>query len=232
MKTIFFDNDGTLVDTEKLYFKATREILRKVGVEMTREWFVEESLRKNASSWSLLQGLHLPESRIEELKKMRNDYYGELLASEAELLPGVKSTLEKLHGKIQMGVVTTSRRRHFEIILAKTDIARYFDFYVVNEDIQNEKPHPEPYLLALSMSGSASRDCIAIEDTERGLISAKKAGIACYVIPTELSKSHDFSQADGILNSFSDILELSFVAPTARETYRSSSANFWPDSVG
>lgn len=224
MRTIFFDNDGTLVDTEKLYFKATRVILQKVGVEMTYKWFIEESLKKNTSSWSLLKALHMPESRIEELKMMRNDYYGKLLAAEAELLPGVKNTLQKLHGKVQMGVVTTSRRRHFEIILAKTGIAQYFDFYVVNEDIQNEKPHPEPYLLALSMSGNRLNHCIAIEDTERGLVSAKKAGIACYVIPTELSKSHNFSQADGILSAFSDILELPFIAPIARKTYKSSPA--------
>ncbi|MEK7545070.1 MAG: HAD family phosphatase [Patescibacteria group bacterium] len=216
MKTIFFDNDGTLVDTEKLYFKAVKAILKKVGVEVTHEWFIEFSLKKNISSWTLLKDLKLSDSEIKELRKMRNDYYSELLASETELIPGVKETLEKLYGKVKMAVVTTSHREHFEIILSKTGIAKYFDFCVVNEDVKNEKPHPEPYLLALSISKNRPENCIAIEDTERGLIAAKKAGIACYVIPTELSKSHDFSESDGILKTFADIPELTFLASTVQ----------------
>lgn len=208
MKSIFFDNDGTLVDTEKLYFKATKAILKKAGVKVTREWFIESSLKRNISSWSLLKEMNLTESALKELKTMRNDYYSELLASETQLLPGVKKTLEKLYGKVQMAVVTTSHRQHFDIILSKTGIAKYFDFCVVNEDVKNEKPHPEPYLLALSISKNKPENCIAIEDTERGLISAKKAGIACYAIPTELSRSHDFSKSDGILETFADILKI------------------------
>lgn len=224
MKTIFFDNDGTLVDTEKLYFKATKLILNKVGIEMTREWFIEQSLKKNQSSWSLIEHLNLSNSALQSLIDTRNDYYSKLLESKAQLLPEVKDTLNKLYGHVQMAVVTTSRRKHFEIILERTGISNFFDFFVVNEDVINEKPDPEPYLLALSKSGNKPDNCIAIEDTERGLISSVKAGIPCYAIPTELSKNHDFSKAAGILKSFSSILELPLISSQIRGVDRSSSA--------
>lgn len=208
MKMIFFDNDGTLVDTEGIYFKATRKVLLELGVEMSREWFIEYSLKRNFSSWSLLDGKGYSPEEINQLRNKRNDYYAELLREEVRLMPGVLETLKALKGKARMSVVTTSRRMHFNIILEKTGIADYFEFFVVNEDVQKEKPHPEPYLKAIKMSGCAPDDCIAVEDTERGVISAKEAGIKCYAIPTVLSKSHDFSGAERVLSSLSELLEI------------------------
>lgn len=208
MKTIFFDNDGTLVDTETIYFEATKAILKELDVDMTRDWFIEYALKKNYSAWSLLEGRNFSAEEIETFKKKRNHYYAELLKKKVQLLPGVLETLEKLYGRVKMAVVTSSRKHHFEIILEKTGISHFFDFFVVNEDVKNEKPHPEPYLLALKRSGSNPLDCLAIEDTEKGVLSAKAAGIACYAIPTELTKSHDFSQSDGILNSFTEVSKL------------------------
>jgi len=205
---IFFDNDGTLVDTESIYFKATQKILLELGVEMTREWFIEYSLKRNFSSWSLLDGKGYRAEEVNQFRNKRNDYYAELLSEEVHLMPGVLETLKSLKGKARMSVVTTSRRMHFNIILEKTGIADYFEFFIVNEDVQNEKPHPKPYLKAIEISGCNPDDCIAVEDTERGLIAAKKAGIKCYAIPTALSKSHDFSDADGVLSSISELLEV------------------------
>jgi len=205
---IFFDNDGTLVDTESIYCKATQKILLELGVEMTREWFIEYSLKRNFSSWSLLDGKGYRAEEVNQFRNKRNDYYAELLSEEVHLMPGVLETLKSLKGKARMSVVTTSRRMHFNIILEKTGIADYFEFFIVNEDVQNEKPHPKPYLKAIEISGCNPDDCIAVEDTERGLIAAKKAGIKCYAIPTALSKSHDFSDADGVLSSISELLEV------------------------
>lgn len=208
MKMIFFDNDGTLVDTEGIYFKATRKVLLEVGVEMSKKWFIEYSLKRNFSSWSLLDGKGYSLEEINQLRNKRNDYYAELLREEVRLMPGVLETLKALKGKARMSVVTTSRRMHFNIILEKTGIADYFEFFVVNEDVQKEKPHPEPYLKAITISGCAPDDCMAVEDTERGVISAKEAGIKCYAVPTALSKSHDFSGADRVLSSISELLEI------------------------
>lgn len=208
MKTIFFDNDGTLVDTETIYFEATKAILKEVDIDMSKEWFIDFVLRKNCSSWKLLEGRGFSDKEVEFLKKKRNNYYAKLLKKDVQLLPEVLETLEKLYGKVKMGVVTSSRKQHFEIILEKTGIARFFEFFVVNEDVKNEKPNPEPYLLALKRSGSKPSECLAIEDTEKGVLSAKGAGIACYAVPTKLSTSHDFSSSDGVLSSFREVLQL------------------------
>ena len=60
LKGILWDNDGVLIDTEALYFQATRDVLGSAGVELSRERYVEWSLRQGRSSFDLLQerGLH------------------------------------------------------------------------------------------------------------------------------------------------------------------------------
>ena len=59
--------------------------------------------------------------------------------------------------------------------------------------------------MALDRSGYQREECIIVEDSERGLISARRAGIKCYVIPTELTKDSDFTGAYKILNNISEL---------------------------
>jgi beta-phosphoglucomutase-like phosphatase (HAD superfamily) len=84
---------------------------------------------------------------------------------------------------------------------------KYFNFVLTGDDYTKFKPDPEPYVLAVRKSGFQKKECIAIEDSERGLISAKRAGISCIVIPTELTKTGNFSQADKILGNIKEVLE-------------------------
>jgi beta-phosphoglucomutase-like phosphatase (HAD superfamily) len=101
--------------------------------------------------------------------------------------------------------VTSSQRRHFEIIHAATGLLRYFDFVLTREDYANSKPDPEPYLAGIAKTGLGAGDCIAIEDTPRGLTAATGAGIECVVIPNALTAGGDFTAAYRVLR---DIREL------------------------
>jgi len=65
--------------------------------------------------------------------------------------------------------------------------------------VLKSKPEPDCYLLALERLSLKPEDCVAIEDTEHGLRAAAMAGIKCLVIPTEMSRHHDFSLASAVL---------------------------------
>jgi len=84
----------------------------------------------------------------------------------------------------------------------------YFDFVLTAADFVNLKPDPEPYLRAIERSGMAPESCMAIEDSERGLISAKAAGIRCIVVPTALTRRGNFSSADRVCETIADILTI------------------------
>jgi HAD superfamily hydrolase (TIGR01509 family) len=142
---------------------------------------------------------------IERLRHRRNDLYSELLQREACEIEGVSGTLEALHRKYVMGVVTSSRRDHFDIIHTRCNLLQYFDFVLTAADFERVKPHPDPYLLAIEKSGAGKQECIAIEDSERGLRAATDAGIRCIVIPTTLTRGGDFSRAYCVLDSVTEV---------------------------
>ena len=106
-----------------------------------------------------------------------------------------------------MGIVTSSRKDHFDMIHRNSNILQYFDFIITSDDFTCSKPHPEPYLLGIRHSGYNANQCIAIEDSERGVIAAKNANLFCLAIPNELTCKSDFSRADRILKNINEILD-------------------------
>jgi len=199
IKAIFWDNDGVLVDTERLYFQATQETLESVGVALDQEHYIEFFLRQGRGAWHLLEERGVSAQEIERLRRRRNDLYSELLQREACAIDGVAGTLELLHGKYVMGIVTSSRRDHFDIIHSRCNLLQYFDFILTAADFERVKPHPDPYLAALERSGARPHECVAIEDSERGLQAATDAGIRCIVIPTALTAGGNFASAYRVL---------------------------------
>jgi len=67
------------------------------------------------------------------------------------------------------------------------------------------KPHPEPYLKALELSGFSREECLVIEDSPRGLAAAVSAGIRCMVIPSKFTSGNNFTGAYKILKSVRDL---------------------------
>ena len=206
IKAIFWDNDGVLVNTEHLFFSATQQILATVGVNLTKKLFIELVLVQGKGAWHLAEEKGISLNSIEQLRKERDAIYSKLLCRESNIIDGVKEVLEALYGRYLMGVVTSSQKSHFELIHQSSGLLKYFDFILTANDYTKFKPDPEPYLLAVKKSGFKKEECTAIEDSERGLKSAKAAGIHCIVIPTELTERGNFSEADKVLKNIKEIL--------------------------
>jgi HAD superfamily hydrolase (TIGR01509 family) len=207
-KAIFWDNDGVLVDTEHLYFQATQDVLASVGIPLTRADYVELFLVQGRGAWHVAEQRGIAPGDIERLRNERNVRYSDLLAQAPRVIPGVTQVLEALHGKYVMGIVTSSRKDHFDVIHRATDLLKYFDFVLTASDFTRVKPDPEPYLRAVERSGLGPDACVAIEDSARGLESARGAGIGCIVVPTALTQGSDFSGADRVLGSVAEILDV------------------------
>lgn len=208
IKAIFWDNDGVLVDTEKLYFEANKQTFLKHGVVLTEELYVENFLRKAKGTWHLLKDKNYTDEMIEQIRTERNGLYSRLLEEKSHPIDGAENVLKYLHGKYMMGIVTSSRKDHFEKIHRHTGFKKYFDFVITSDDISNVKPDPEPYLKALEVCGMKKDECIAVEDSERGLKSALAAGIKCYIIPTHLTIYSDFTGAEKVLNDIREIISI------------------------
>ena len=203
IKAIFWDNDGVLVDTEGLFFRANQEILAGVGITLRWEQFEEISLARGESVLRLAAD---PKTDVfNQLRRERDDRYADLLTREPLVIDGVREVLDTLRGKYVMGIVTSSGHEHFSIIHRQSGLLPYFQFVLTLKDCLQVKPHPEPYLKALDLSGFAPDECLVIEDSPRGLAAALSAGIRCIVIPSKFTSGNNFAGAYKILNSVKEL---------------------------
>ncbi len=201
IRAVFWDNDGVLVDTEKLYFQATRELLLPAGVTLTPELFKRISLGEGRSAFDLALEKGVQQQEVDRLHAARNRRYAELLAGGVRILDGVEETLGSLRGKVIQAIVTSSRRSHFDAMHLRTGLPPFFDFILTREDYALSKPDPEPYRLAMERSDCLPEECLVVEDSERGLRAALAAGIRCIVVPNDLTQGAVFAGAWRILPS-------------------------------
>jgi len=196
IEAILWDHDGVLVDTERLYFQATRDVLATVGVELNVDSYRQLFLTESRGAWHLAAERGILPGEIERLRALRNDRYRQMLIGGDVLVPGALDLLERLRSRYRMAVVTSSRREHFDAIHNRTRLRDLVEFVLTPDDYTHYKPHPEPYLLALKKLGLPAAGCIAIEDSERGLQSARAAGIRCSIVRTELTEGCAFEGAE------------------------------------
>ncbi|MBN1542010.1 HAD family phosphatase [candidate division KSB1 bacterium] len=206
--TVLFDNDGVLVDSELYFYRASREALAEIGVALSVDLYRRISLVEGRSSLDLAVEMGLDAPAIEEMRQKRNRRYEYLLATEMRICDGVEETLRALHGRARMGVVTSTPRIHFDLIHERTGLLPFFDFVLTREDYLRIKPDPDPYLTALERFVPDSSACWVIEDTERGLASARAAGLPCLVVPNDLNRDSLFPGAFRILETIRECVEI------------------------
>jgi beta-phosphoglucomutase-like phosphatase (HAD superfamily) len=86
-------------------------------------------------------------------------------------------------------------------------LLKFFDKIITGDDYIHYKPHPEPYLTAMKALDVNAKHCIAIEDSPRGLASARSAGITCIIVPNELTRMLEFTGALSIEQDVSGTLK-------------------------
>lgn len=202
---ILWDNDGVLVDTEPLYFAACREALSRAGIELSRQQYVDISLRRGASVFELALERGLDADAAESLRLKRDEIYSASLSAGVEPRPGVIQLLDRLRGRVRMGIVTSSLREHFEAIHSRSGLPSRFEFVLVREDYGASKPSPEPFLKAIERIAMPPESLVAIEDTERGLAAARAAGLRCLVMPNSLNRQRPFEGATARVNSIEEL---------------------------
>ena len=204
-KYILFDNDGVLVDTEPLYFKANIKALKEFfDISLEFEEYMK-IMSEGTTVWQKAWDRGFSQKEIQIARNKRNEYYQEYLKSENILIDGVKEVLKELSKNYKMAIITTSRRVDFEIIHKDLGIVDFMDFVLCEEDYEFAKPHPQPYLKGLEIFGAAKNEAIVVEDSKRGLTAAYRAGIECVIVKNDFTTTQDFSQATFFIESLKQL---------------------------
>lgn len=206
--TIIFDNDGVLVDTERLFFAANCKILADSGIELTLDYYLDVALRRGQSCLEIARQRGFDDDGLDVLRRQRDLLYKELLAAESTEREGVYEVLEALKTRCRFGVVTSNPRPHFDLIHRRTRIVPYLDFIYTQEDSPRFKPHPDPYSLALARQSLQAKECLVVEDSERGVLSAVAAGIRCIAAPTALTRGGNFESAWRVIEDLREIVSI------------------------
>lgn len=112
--------------------------------------------------------------------------------------------------KIKTAVASNRLIDHVYLMLESAKAKKFFEVVIGPDPKIKRKPAPDIYLKTASNLGVKPEFCLAIEDSETGVVSAKSAGMKCIALITKWTKNHDLSKADRIVNSLKDI-NLSFL---------------------
>ena len=205
---VLWDNDGVLVDTERLFYQANRELFLRFGVDLSERQFFDWYLADNCGAWHLLTSLQLTNEQVEDLRAQRNVRYAQLLAGAAvQPVAGVERVLADLSPRLAMGVVTSCNGDHFQQIHAPLGLLRHFRFALTSEQYVHSKPSPEPYVLGLQRLGLAAPSCVVVEDSPRGLQAATGAGLRCIVLRHPLTRHYSFPGAWRVVDDMGQLHE-------------------------
>ena len=187
LQAILFDSDGVLVDTECLFFNATQSAFARNGYALTRDQWARWYLGVGKHTSEIAQLLKIPSPVTQKIIDDRNPDFNAMIPRDVRILPGVRDLLEQLARTYQLAVVTGASRAHFDNVHTHTGLAPFFETIVSHDDYEQSKPSPDAYLTALKRLALQPNECVAIEDSPSGAMSAVAAGIRCIVVKTNLT---------------------------------------------
>ena len=175
IKGLFFDLDGTLCDTNEANYLAYKKALKDCGYVLSRKDF-KRSIGLRADKFIPLLFPDISLDKVNRIRELKADYYLDM----TEVLKPNKHIIDfflMMKPDHITVLVTTASKNNAQPVLKKVGLTDMFNFTVYGDDVDNPKPDPEAYSLALALSGLRPDEVIAFEDSESGILSAVKAGI-------------------------------------------------------
>jgi HAD superfamily hydrolase (TIGR01509 family) len=221
LKALIFDVDGTLADTERdghrvafnQAFQAANldwdwsvELYGKLlaitgGKERIRHYLEQYNPTFEAATdlTSFIAGLHAA----------KTEHYCQLLAEgRIPLRTGVERLLQEARDAgLRLAIATTTTMPNVTVLLEQTlgkESLEWFDVIAAGDIVPAKKPAPDIYVYVLEKMGWAAQDCLALEDSENGLISAAQADLKTVITINDYTHNHSFEGAVLVLDCFGE----------------------------
>jgi len=211
IKGIIFDMDGLMFDTERITLKAWNDIGKRTGYDLT-EKIIAETMRTNYEDTKSIFLKHFgAQFDYDAFRKMQNDYIREFIEENGiPAMPGLYALIDYLKtNDYRMTVATSSNRNTAVYYLHKAKLSNSFNEIVCGDMIEQGKPAPDIYLKAAEILNLAPSECLALEDSPTGILSASRAKVKPVMIPDLLRASEETrSLLFAECSSLEDVIEL------------------------
>ena len=211
VRGVLFDMDGIVLDTEKLYARFCREAAIDLGYPMTWEQALGmRSLSRTAGQAKLESyfgaGISIEQVRAKRIELMER-YIDE---NGVEPKSGIYELLDYLDAQgVPKAITTSSPLERVRRYLKPLGLLERFDRICTGYDVPKGKPEPDIYLYGAACLGLAPQDCLALEDSPAGVLSAYRAGCMTVMVPDMDQPDEDvLKQLYAKVDTLQDIIAL------------------------
>ena len=196
IRAVIFDMDGVLIDTEKHYNAAWCQAAKEAGFPFTREHALMLRSCEAKDGERLMQGIFGADFDYYAIRERRRELVRERLATYGlEKKAYVEETLKFLREKgIKTAVATATALDITQSHLTEIGIYDLFDSIVSAKNVAHGKPAPDVYLYACEQIGEEPKNCLAVEDSPNGILSAYRAGLRPVMVPDLTQPDEELSQ--------------------------------------
>ena len=215
LKSVIFDFDGVITDSEILHLRAFNQSLAQYGIEITKNDYYTMYLGFNDTDcYKLLieKGLlKMDEQQINTLMIQKKQIFEQLAKAEGKMIEGVRDFLKMLEqNNIPMAICSGSLLTEVEMVLEDARLRHLFEVIVSGEQVKKGKPDPEGFLLSLQRLNEnrenpiTANQCVVIEDSHWGLEAAKAAGMHTIAV-TNSYDAEQLGMAEKIVNRLNEL---------------------------
>lgn len=203
IKGVVFDFDGVIADTEKLQYEKWNLVLKKFGIKISKDEYIKYYCGKSSKTEipKLLKERYKIPISEEELATKAQEHLKILFKKKAKIMPHALKALKMISKKYKIAIASGENDEQLEMKLRAFKLEKFFPKEVrsTEEKAGRGKPFPDMYIYATRLIGLSPRECVAFEDTEKGVEAAKSAGLFVIALPNDFTKNQDFSKADRIV---------------------------------
>ena len=221
IKSVIFDMDGTIIDTELISKAGWGHALKQHGFTLTDDIY-DKMIGRNLATARELLTTQYAGSDFDAILKIRSFHMEEHIAKHGlEMKKGLIFILDELDRLgIKKCIATSTEWASMEKKLNSLNLMGRFDGFVAGDQVQIGKPHPEIFLKAANIVETHPRNCMAIEDSPAGIASAHAAGIRVIMVPdiiapTEETKSRTYATCNDLIEVAKLIEDLVLEYPPA-----------------
>ena len=187
VRGVLFDVDGVILDTECLYSRFWMEACHFFGFPMTREQSLQMRSLNKAAGQEKLHALFGPAADYPAIRRKRIDLMDAFVAKEGVAAkPGIYTLLDGLESRgIPCAITSSSPRERLQSYLTPLNLYHRFVKVVTGYDVPKGKPEPDIYLRGAAELGLPPEECLALEDSPAGILSAHRAGCLPVLIPDQ-----------------------------------------------